>query len=376
MSKRFRLTVDAIAYGGEAVGRLESGIVCFFRGALPGEVVEVEITEEKKRFCRGRVIEVITPSPQRMKAECPYSEECPGCSFQICGYPLELEWKQRQFERFMSMFPGVRHPIFPSPVRTHWRNRLKLACENGLAGYRGFDNRSLIPVKQCMLADHSINDAVANTPVPDNGSLFFRSTPQWCGVVDENAPRILNEFLPGAGEFQVPANGFFQTNSNVAAALCQKVTDTIREYGVRDLLELFCGVGVFSIAAAKKIPELRCDGIELSAPAIKSAVVNAENAGVADRCSFRAADAFEYDQKKRYDAVLLDPPRSGLEKKMVEKLLKSSIPLILYVSCGPDTLQRDLKLLSAKYQVTESGAFDMFPLTAHFETFTVLNLLK
>ncbi|MBR2373450.1 MAG: TRAM domain-containing protein, partial [Lentisphaeria bacterium] len=108
MNKHCRMKIDSIAYGGEAVGRLESGVVCFCRGALPGEVVELEITEEKKRFCRGRILKIITPSPNRIDAACPYAADCPGCSFQNCEYSVELEWKQRQFERFMNRFAGVR----------------------------------------------------------------------------------------------------------------------------------------------------------------------------------------------------------------------------------------------------------------------------
>ena len=376
MSNREHFTVTAIAYGGEALGRLDSGEVCFLRGALPGEKAEVEITEKKKRFARGKLTKLHDLSPYRIKPACPLAEQCPGCSFQHCTYELELEWKQRQFERFLQKFPGERLPIFPSPRRFGWRNRLKLSCENGKAGYRGFDNTTLIPVEKCLLVSPDINAALQETPIPGEGSLFFRSTPAWCGEIKNFKETYLTEELPGIGRFSVPPAGFFQTNPAVAAELCSRVTAAIKESGAQRMLELFCGTGVFSLAAAAQIKELTSFGMELSQESITAAAHNALQWSLENRCRFQAGDACNYPAKEKYDILLLDPPRSGLAKPLVSKILKSGIPEILYISCGPDTLCRDLQLLSEKYQVTSSGALDMFPCTAHFETFTILSLSK
>ena len=370
-----KLTIDAIAYGGEAVGRLASGAVCFVRGALPGEEVEVEITETKKRFARGKVLSLLTASPHRISPACPYAAACPGCAFQHCTYDLETEWKQKQFERFLKKFPGERMAFFPAPERFFQRNRLKLACEKGKAGYRGFDNKTLVPIEQCLLVRQEINSALQKTILPDEGTLFFRSTPSWSGEVSELQSEYLTETIPDAGTFKVPARGFFQTNTAVAAELCARVVRTVREFNAKNILELFCGVGVFSIAAALKIPGLQCHGIELSNTSIETAKLNADSYGLGNRCSFHAGDAADYPEGK-YDLLLLDPPRNGLEKKLVRKILKSDIPVLIYISCGPDTLQRDLELLSEKYTVLRAGALDMFPCTAHFETFTILTLSK
>ena len=369
------LTIDAIAYGGEAVGRRSSGAVCFVRGALPGEVVEVEITEEKKRFSRGKVLSLITPSPHRITPACPYAAVCPGCAFQHCTYDLETEWKQKQFERFLQKFPGERMAFFAAPERFFQRNRLKLACESGKAGYRGFDNRTLVPVDRCLLVQEEINTALQNTAIPAEGTLFFRSTPSWSGEVREFQEEYLTETIPGAGSFKVPVQGFFQTNIAAAAELCARVVQTVREFDAKNMLELFCGVGVFSIAAALQIPQLQCHGIELAVSSIETAKLNAAFYGLEKRCTFQAGDAADFPAGK-YDLLLLDPPRNGLEKKLVRKVLKSSIPVLVYISCGPDTLQRDLELLSERYTVLRSGALDMFPCTAHFETFTILTLSK
>ena len=376
MNHTEEFTVTAIAYGGEALGRLDSGEVCFVRGALPGERVVVEITERKKRFTRGKVLSISDHSPARIAPACPNAAECPGCSFQHCSYELELEWKQRQFERFLQKFPGVRLPIFPSPRRFGWRNRLKVSCERGKAGYRGFDNTTLLPIDSCLLASPEINAAYSAAPIPESGSLFFRSTPSWCGEIKDFSGKYLLEELPGAGEFAVPPAGFFQTNPDVAAQLCSRVISAIADSGAVKMLELFCGTGVFSLAAASQIKELHTYGIELSPESIAAASFNARSRGLEKRCRFHAGDAGDFPLNENWEIALIDPPRSGLEKKVVKKLLQSRIPTLLYISCGPDTLCRDLQDLSEKYRVVESGALDMFPCTAHFETFTILSLPK
>ena len=375
MSRNEQFTVTAIAYGGEAVGRLATGEVCFVRGALPGEEVTVEITEERKRFTRGKLLEIRSSSPHRIPPACSCAGQCPGCSFQHCTYELELEWKQKQFERFLKDFPGERLPIFPSPRRTGWRNRLKLACEKGKAGYRGFDNTTLLPIEKCLLAEDWINEVYSRTPVPDEGTLFFRATPSWCGETGTFTEKYLSEEIPSFGSFLVPPTGFFQTNPEVASELCARVVRVLEEFKIRSMLELFCGTGVFSLAAASKLEELESFGIELSAESIETARLNAEKRHLSDRCRFQSGDAAKF-QEKKYDLLLVDPPRSGMEEKLVRKILKSRIPLIIYISCGPDTLSRDLKRLSEKYDLLSSGALDMFPCTAHFETFTILTLRK
>ena len=159
----------------------------------------------------------------------------------------------------------------------------------------------------------------------------------------------------------------------MAAELVSRVIEVLKARGVRSLLELFCGAGLFSLAAARVLPELRCSGVEAEKSAVEAARLNARQAGLGQRCRFQASDALKFPPG-RFDACLLDPPRTGVSRPLLRRLLESGIPLLLYVSCGPDTLRRDLKILEARYQVTDAGALDMFPCTAHFETFTVLTL--
>ena len=368
-----KITARSIAYGGEGVGLTDSGKVCFVRGLLPGETAEVEITEDKKRFARGGIRELLSPSPERIVPVCPHAGKCPGCVYQHCTYETELGWKQKQFEYFLRDFPGERLPIFPSPARLGWRNKIKFRCEGGKHGYRGWDNVTLVPVERCLLAVPAIDEFLKHAPLPADGVVLLRSCADRTGIVGEKEETLLTEELPPRGCFKVPASGFFQTNLPVALELVSRVTAELENRNVRHLLELFCGVGLFSIAAAKVLPELRSTGVELSRPAVAAAKLNAKEAGVDKRCFFQASDALKFP-KGRPDAVLLDPPRTGAAPKLLTRLLDCAPELILYVSCAPDTLRRDLKTLEAKYEVLSAGALDMFPCTAHFETFTVLAL--
>ena len=370
-----KITARSIAYGGEGVGLTDQGKVCFVRGLLPGETAEVTITEDKKRFARGEIEKLLSTVPERIVPACPHAGVCPGCVYQHCTYETELAWKQKQFEYFLRDFPGERLPAFPSPARLGWRNKIKFRCEGGKHGYRGWDNTTLLPVERCLLAVPAIDEFLKHAPLPADGPLLLRSCADRTGIVGEKEETLLYEELPPWGRFAVPASGFFQTNLPVASELVSRVTAELERRKVRTLLELFCGVGVFSIAAAKVLPELRSFGVELSRPAVAAAGLNAKAAGVEKRCSFQASDALKFPAN-RPDAVLLDPPRTGAAPKLLKKLLDCAPELILYVSCAPDTLRRDLKILEEKYKVLSAGALDMFPCTAHFETFTVLTLSK
>lgn len=374
--------IDALAYGGDGVGRGADGAVCFIPGALPGERVEAEIVAVKKRFRRGRLLRVIETSPERIAPECPYFEcgHCPGCAYVHCTYAHEIEWKQRQLHDFLIRrqlaMPETLLKPFASPRRFGLRNKLVMHSANGVRGYIGRDNETLFQVDRCLLAADEINDLLAVTP-PDEGREVFRFTandgarkitPQFTGY--------LTESLPPYGEFEVAPGGFFQTNSHVGSELIRRVIGEVAAGGWKKMVELYCGVGIFSIAAAEALPQLQTSGVELDAGAIKAAKRNAERHQVASRCRFAAGDAGKLlrRESRLHDAVLLvDPPRAGLSRETVDAILRAEPAQLIYISCAADTLVRDLDLLKSAYAVGSAGLLDMFPGTAHFEVMTVLH---
>ena len=158
-----KITIDALAYGGAGVGRLADGRVCFAAGALPQEVVKIQITAEKKRFVIGKVLEVLAASPERIEPICPLAGKCPACAYMHCSYALETAWKDRQLRDFLlrnlPISADVIIPPFASPEFLHYRNKLVLHRDDaGNYGYIGSDNITVLPVKKCFLADRRIND--------------------------------------------------------------------------------------------------------------------------------------------------------------------------------------------------------------------------
>ncbi|MBE6377303.1 MAG: class I SAM-dependent RNA methyltransferase [Lentisphaerae bacterium] len=371
------LQITAIAYGGDGVGRCADGRVCFVKGTLAGEVVKVAVTEEKKRFCRGVVQEIVVPSKERIEPACPLYGSCPGCAYMHCAYAEELKWKERQLADFLLRSKLADEdallPAVPSPEELFYRNKLTLhkSADSEEYGYYGSDNTTVLVVEKCLLAKKEINSVLHNC---SGEKALFRFTEKDGAVqVEPASSAVLTETIPQAGDFSVAADGFFQVNIPVAAELIKLAASEIE---TRELLELYCGVGVFSISLAEKIADLHCIGIELNKKAIEFAKVNAVSHQVADRCRFYAGDAGKMLKKFRPKGkftLLIDPPRSGVEKSTLQKITALKAEKIIYISCAADTLTRDLKELTASgYRIKSSRVLDMFPRTAHFETFTAL----
>ena len=371
--------IKAFANGGEAVGTLENGKTVFLRGAIPGERVSLEIVQDKKRFARAKLLEVLEKSCDRITPECPNFGSCPGCSYLHVPYSVEISWKQRQLEWLTGKLEVEEFGApNPSPERFNWRNKIVLHCENGVCGYRAEDNVSIVQVKECPIALPEINELVPGCDRGGDRDIVLRKS--GCDPVKifsrNSSCGVLTEEIPGFGKFQVDSNGFFQTNIRVASMLIGKVTALLAEQNCSELCELYCGVGVFSICAAGKIPGLRAHACEISAPAVKLAKSNAALHGVGGACTFQHADAGKFfsghKNKSKDYTLLVDPPRTGMDKTMLSAIRKHAPEKMIYISCAADTLARDLEALKDIYRVRYISLYDMFPGTAHFETLTVL----
>lgn len=394
-----QVDVYGFAFGGRAVGRRENGKVCFVRGAVPGETVRVKIIADKKSYSEGCLESVLNESPLRVAAGCP--NPCPGCSYAHVSYETELEWKQRQMESFLVrgklVEPGrIRKPL-GADRRTRWRNKLKLSLEHDAqggihAGYRGEDNVSLIEIEDCPLAVEEIGEAFRRGEwkkdvTAADSSVTFRFTAadgvRWFTERSGSKSRLLTETIGGCGDFSVPETSFFQINSGMSGRLAERVVSLLESCRISHLMELYCGSGCFSIIAAERFAGLKCSAVEIDPQAIETAKRNAALHGVSRQCRFIAGDAGKgmnrlFSGRLPQDSLLLaDPPRTGIERRTLESVCRSGAAYLVYVSCSPDTLARDLKFLNAAgYRVLESGLIDMFPSTAHFETVTLLKYVS
>ena len=388
------LTIDSVAYRGQGVARHE-GMVIFVAGVAPGERVRARIVKLRRNYAEAQLLAVQASSPDRIPPCCllPNGARVPGCVYDHLAYPAEVALKQRQAEEFLRRLPGgdalAFATPFPSPLDRHYRNKIVLHSQRTprdripRLGYVGDDNRTVIDSPVCPLARAEIDTALADfrrsgdfRNLRDAEAVTFRWTPS-DGVVwwrGENPPHShLTEAAP-FGAVRVPADRFYQVNPEVAAELVRQVAMWFQEAAddCADLLDLYCGVGVFAIACAKAGAG-RVEGIESGRTAIAAAIENARAHDVQAAFHCRTMLAAAQDGFGGFDmtraTVLVDPPRQGLEPEVAQALAQARPPRLCYVSCDPATLARDLKLLlPAGYALRHARVFDMFPRTAHFET--------
>ena len=396
MANTFELEITDIAFGGNGLGR-KDGFVYFVPGTLPGELILAEETARKKNFGTARLIEILRSSQNRITPLCPLALDpckntknalghCPGCSYQHVKYDEEIKIKNRQLENFirhnLKIDPAtVMDAPMPSPSDLNYRNKIVLHLSKNILGYFADDNDSIIDVMNCPIADPEINAKLAEIRTDLNkysgsSDITFRYTRKdqvqfWI----ENSPvdGVLEEET-ALGTLEVPCKSFFQVNLKCADLLAAETVKMAKDSSASSLVDLYCGCGFFSITAAKSGIE-SVIGVDSDPDTIKSAVKNAVTHGLADKCRFSAKSAeifmTENSRKMKTDetVVLLDPPRGGLSLKLKNQLISTGVKKIIYISCAPDMMARDMKFLcECGFKLKKARLFDMFPRTSHFET--------
>ena len=381
-------------YGGDGLGRLGDGRVVFVPGAWAGEQVKAEIVEEKSHFVRARLVEVVEPSPDRIDGS---ATAVPGMVYANLSPGGELKAKESQLREFLER-ARTEVPEFVSAKEAqplNYRNKVTYHFErrggDWLIGYRAERSHDVVDVPEDPLARPEINAKLgevrrAVTTLLTTGPVHIRRETERKGSVTVrwtrksgvkwwvgDAPRdmVLRETACGL-DFEVPADGFFQVNTDVGEELAKAV---VAEFGkgagdAPELLDLYCGVGVLGLCC--RAPRLT--GVESGRQAVEFARRNAAAQG-ASGASFIA------DQVGRSlgrmsagprTTVIADPPRGGMEPNVPRWLASSGAARILYVSCDPATMARDIRELSRSYAVESVRWFNMFPRTARFETLATL----
>ena len=393
------LKIEKNVYGGDGLGRMGSGRVAFVPGAFAGESVRAEILAEKKNYVTTRLVEVETPSPDRVKDVGPM---VPGMVYAPVSYAGELRLKQDQLENFLWKVAPTVLPleVIPSPQPLNYRNKVTYHTEKRqgkwLLGYRAEPEHRVVDVTEDPLACPAINAAL-----PGIRSSVFALLTQGARAVRQSAkeadnvtirwtpldgvkwwlgepPRDLELREQADGRrFRVSADGFWQVNPAVGDRLAKLVRAAYEEAADRapHVLDLYCGVGVFGLCCAAPHPaQGRLVGIESGRSAVAAAKRNAEALGV--KASFfceRVGGSLNRIKVGPQHMVIVDPPRGGLEPNVAPWLANRPAPRIVYVSCDPATLARDLDALMKSYRISYVKLLDMFPRTARFETMVVLD---
>jgi 23S rRNA (uracil1939-C5)-methyltransferase len=451
------LTIDKLAFGGQALGRV-AGFVVFVEHALPGQRVRVRITRKKSRFAEGRVVEVLEQAPGYTPPFCRHFGVCGGCQWQDLAYEEQLRWKHLQVQEALRHLRGmgpesILAPV-ASPERRYYRNKMEFTfaprpwqpaahleagqppgrgCALGLhvgASFerifnleecflqspqaaaiiqevRGFCGASGLPaydtrshrgfwrflvlregkrtgqtLAHLITSDQGEPKAVAGLAAhlqarfPDLTTMVHSSSRKKAQVASGDAGRTL--WGPGSIEEQIgslrlriSAQSFLQTNTAAAENLYEAIRRLGEFSGQETIWDLYCGAGSIGLYLAAQVR--RVVGFELVPAAVADAYVNCRLNGI-DNCRFLAGDlqeqlrlALRAGGPPRPEVVIADPPRAGMHPDVVQAILEMAPRRLLYVSCNPATLARDLGRLEEQYEITTVQPFDLFPHTGHIE---------
>lgn len=394
-----RLTVDIekIAHGGHFIARHESAngkkAVIFVRHAIPGERVEIEITSTSANFIRADVVEVISASSDRVPAPCEYSNRdgCGGCDFQHISITrqraLKSEVIKEQFERIAKMDISVDVEEVGEPL--HWRTRVTATTDhNGALGFYSSRSHRVVPVKECLIAIPEIGIAAmsAQKLSPDvrieiayssEGERMVAEAPKsGDGKFRQNTgPAVLHERV-GDKLLQVSQRSFWQGHKRAPEVLTDVVKDFAQLQEGEKVLDLYGGVGLFTAACLK---DVGATGSIHLVEGSKDATADAKNNFAAQsNIEISTGDVAKIITRiNRADVVILDPPREGAGKEVVQEITRLSPRSILYVACDPAALARDTAYLREYgYQLEKIRAFDLFPMTHHIESVALFTSSK
>lgn len=409
LNEIYKLTIEKLDHSGRGIARLDTFPI-FVLNALEGEIVEVKITKSKKNFAEGIVLKYYQTNPDRIKPTCPYYKDCGGCDLMHVSYDRELAFKENKIKEIMCKFAQLDtsfvKPILSGKNITSYRNKVTFKVENKIGFYRKKTSH-IIAVGKCENAHPKINELLQF--VQDH--LFLKNVYEFvirasqttletmlvlkvnANIDEDYFIRILEPYVTTLVVFQdnrysillgnghirekignktyvISAGSFFQVNTVVAKILYDKVLAYLDVNKNDTVLDLYCGTGTIGIYVADSVREV-C-GIEINRYAILDAYKN-KKINHTSNIDFECRDASDLTLSDKMAKVIVDPPRAGLASSTVKFLLETCPVKIVYVSCDPVTLARDITLLKDKYDVLEILPIDMFPRTQHVECVCVLN---
>ena len=435
---RKHINIDKLGINGEGVTYID-GKVCFVKGALPEDVVEVKIKKDKKKYMEGELVNIETPSSHRLNPRCEYYESCGGCNLQHLEYVMQLEYKKHSVEDTLRHVAGVdvqADKIVGSLSNYGYRNKMSflVAKVDGVTkiGMQQEGTNTLVEIEKCDIANSKINEVLhivreyinkynieaydyetksgylrnVVVRVLDNAVLVTLVT------ADKNIPNLsqlstmlskvgtygldlninkssrgkifANKFVHISGidklygmedgvRYPISSHSFMQINDYIKDKIYTEVEESIHKDNI--VIDAYSGAGLLSNILAK-----RCKYV-YAVEIIESAVQDSKELSIDN--GIKNIEAICADVKtvlpklvrgkdKDKLTIVLDPPRVGCDNEVITTILKSGIKNIVYVSCNPATLARDIKLLKDKYKVTKLIPYDMFPNTKHIETLVCL----
>lgn len=394
--------IEKLNHQGYGIVRINNKVV-FVPYALENDIVDIEIVSNYKKYALAEIENYVVKTDKHKEVICPYYEKCGGCNISHMNYQSQLEFKENKVKDIFKRYLNVEiNPKIEKSKEFFYRNKVTFHVEDGTLGFYEEGTNRLIKVLGCRLADKRINEIVRlinKLDLTNIEKVMIRTTTKevmvvFYGYIDKYdilkdkvdsiiLINIKDKLLYGKSyikeeinnmKFIISYKSFFQVNTEVMKKLYDKVVEYASLTENDRVLDLYCGTGTIGLYLSKYAKEVV--GIEVVEDAIKDANINKELNNITN-INFICKDVSEVTSDAyNADVLVVDPPRSGLSDNTRKNILDNEIERIVYVSCDPMTLVRDLKDLMPKYEIKEVALFDMFANTYHVESVVKLELKK
>lgn len=394
------IEITSLDHNGRGIGKIYNKI-CFVENSLPTEIVEPKIIKEKKNYIEAEVGKYIKKADNRIESPCPYFDKCGGCDLLHINYKDSLNFKQEKIQNICNKYLNKKiklNKIIECDYNFYYRNKVTFHVKEKIGFYKN-KTYDLIPINCCMIGDKLINKSIeklnklnlkninkivcrtANNKLmiiletKDEkididclkeiaASIYIKNNDNYKLVYGE---KYITEELDNF-KFLISPDSFFQINKNICLKLYRKIKEYVKDSS--NILDLYCGTGSIGIFVSEN---KKITGIEINKYAIEDAIKNAKLNNI-ENIDFICGESGKKlnNIKDNYDTIIVDPPRSGLSSEAIHNLFRLSPQKIIYVSCDPMTLVRDLNDLMKEYNIIEITPFDMFPNTKHIENLVLL----
>lgn len=420
----FTGTVIDFDYKGRGITK-KDGVAVFLNGGIIGDEVKYEITKQKKNWYEGKIIKILKESNFRKKSPCKYSKKCGGCDFLELPYEIQKEWKRKsvlqQMKRIAKLELDIEEVISSSQL-THYRNHMQFQVKNGRIGLYGKNSKDLVEIESCLMQSENSNrvlqilkhwkkirhlDLIGIRSNEKDEIMLILVSKQKLPKLNDILPLLLDAHVVSIYEninsskkyhysrsftkifgkdqleeklldlqYELSPNSFYQVNRRATEQLYKKAFELLQPSKDDILYDLYCGIGTISLSAAPKVKEVI--GVEIIPEAIENARNNAIKNGI-ENVRFMAGSAEEIiprlweEENILPDCIILDPPRAGLDRTLIEFFRQNPVKKILYISCNSATQARDLTFWRDTYHVEEIIGVDLFPNTVHVETIVLMS---
>jgi 23S rRNA (uracil1939-C5)-methyltransferase len=398
-SEKMEYLITDLNHLGQGITRIDNKIT-FVPKTVSGDIINLEITKSHKNYNEAKLLKIVKPSPDRIEYKCPYYNKCGGCNIANLEYTNQLKYKKEKviniFKKYNKI--DINPTIIASDEILHYRNKITLQYNEKLGLYEE-KTHNIIEIQECLLMPQKVNDIIKllskynyNTSLQ---KIVIRiiNNQVMINIIAKDIPKSLIEILKNLDvsvyhnskyisgnkvlietlnnyKFSILPDSFFQINKKQTINLYNQIVEYANPQKEDKVLDLYCGVGTIGIYLSKYCKEVL--GIEINKSSIENANINKKLNNV-ENISFIEADVSKVlSMKYKADIIIVDPPRSGLNKNTIETLIKINPKKIVYVSCDPITLSRDINLLKNNYILKDIKLYDMFPETYHVECVTVL----